>query len=81
MAARVAVAAPPPEERPLGGSRLGGRVLVSVVTTTVMFFVSYFYCRNKGIQFQEAINAAAAIAGLAFPLLTTILLRRPSSER
>ena len=75
------VAAPPPEELPKRGSRLGGRVLVSVTTTTLMFFVAYFYCRSQQIQFQEAINAAAAIAGLAFPLLTAILLRRSSSER
>jgi hypothetical protein len=75
------VATPPPDERPKCGSRLGGRVVVSVMTTTFMFFVSYYYCRSQGIEFQEAINAAAAIAGLAFPLLTTILLRRSSSEK
>ena len=75
------IPAPWPDQPPRGGSRLGGRVLVSVMTTTFMFFVSYYYCRSQGIEFQEAISAAAAIAGLAFPLLTTILLRRPSSER
>jgi multisubunit Na+/H+ antiporter MnhB subunit len=55
-------------------------VLVAVTTTILMFFVSYSYLKNQEIEF-EAINAALAIAALAFPLLTTILLRRSSPER
>ncbi|HSA81200.1 MAG TPA: hypothetical protein VLE23_10275 [Geminicoccaceae bacterium] len=45
-----------------------------------MVFVSYSYLKGQQIEF-EAINAALAIAALAFPLLTTILLRRPSPEK
>jgi hypothetical protein len=74
------VPAPRISKLPKPGSRLGGRVLVAVTTTILMFFVSYSYLKNQEIEF-EAINAALAIAALAFPLLTTILLRRSSPER
>jgi hypothetical protein len=71
----VVVPAPPASALPKPGSGLGGRVLVSVITTTLMFFIAFAYCRSQEIEFQDAINAAAGIAGLAFPILTTILLR------
>ena len=69
----------PPLQR---ASRLRGRVLVSVTTTALMFFVSFFYLLYQpGVEPQEAINTAATIAGLAFPVLTTILLRHSGPEK
>ena len=76
----VEVPAPRLRELPEPGSRLGWRVFVSATTTTLMFLLSYAFCRSQDIEFQEAINAAAGIAGLAAPVLTTILLRRSSPE-
>ena len=70
------VAAPQVDPPPQPGARLRRRVLVAVTTTALMFFVSFFYLLYQpGVEPQEAINTAATIAGLAFPVLTTILPR------